>query len=71
MQGFQMLADIIELAAPDIRAQARREAGQIVQRDADGDAVGSGGNPDFVVRRGHLDGEADDLPGRAQPLHDQ
>ena len=42
-----------------------------MQRDGDGDAVGRRGNADFVVGRGHLDGEADDLPWRGQPLHDQ
>ena len=71
MQDFQLLGDIVELAAPDIRAQAGREEGEIVQRDGDGNAVGRGGDADFIVGRRHLDGEADDLPGRGQPLHDQ
>ena len=40
-----------------------------MQRDGDGNAVRRGGNADFIVGRGHLDGQADDLPRRGQPLH--
>ena len=66
-----MLGDVVEMAALDVRPQAGRDEGQIVQRDGDGDAVGRRGDADFVVGRGHLDGKADDLPRRGQPLHDQ
>src|SRR6266404_9056124 len=66
-----MLGDVIEMAALDVRPQAGREEGQIVQLDGDGNAVGRCGNTDLIVGRGHLDGEADDLPRRGQPLHDQ
>ena len=66
-----MLGDAVEMSALDIGPQLDREERQIVQRDGDGDAIGGGGNADFVVRPGHLDGQADDLPWRGQPLHHQ
>ena len=71
MKGLELLGDIVELAAPDIGAQAGREEGQIVQRDGDGNAVGRRGDANFIVGGRHLDGEADDLPWRGQPLHHQ
>ena len=55
MQDLQLLADIVELAAPDVGAQAGREEREIVQRDRDGDAVGRGGDANFIVGRRHLD----------------
>ena len=42
-----------------------------MQRDGHGNAVGCRRDPDLVVGCRHLDGEADDLPRRGQPLHDQ
>ena len=40
-----------------------------MQRDGDGDAIGRGGDADLIVGCRHLDGQADDLPWRGQPLH--
>ena len=71
MEGLELLGDIVEMAALDIHPQGGRQAGQIVQRDGDGNSVRGRGDADFIVGRGHLDGEADDLPRRAEPLHDQ
>ena len=42
-----------------------------MQRHGDGDAIGRGGDADLVVGGRDLDGEADDLPRRRQPLHHQ
>ncbi len=71
MQALELLGDVVEMAALDIRSQAGGEEAQIVQGYGDGDAIGRSGNTDFIVGSGHLDGEPDDLPRRGQPLHDQ
>ena len=71
VKRFQLLADIVELAAPDVGAQASRQERQVVQRDRDRDAIRRGGHANFIVGRRDLDRQADDLPRRQQPLHDQ
>ena len=71
MQDLQLFADTVELAAPYVRAQAGRQKREIVQRQRNGNAKGCRSHAKFVVGCRHLDGEADNLPGGPQPLHDQ
>ena len=71
MERLELFGNVVELPAPDVGAQAGRKKVQIMQRDGDCNPVGRRGNSDFVVGGRHPDREANDLPRRNQPLHDQ
>ena len=62
---------LVEMAAPDVGAQLVDHAGKIVERHRHGDAERRAGDAAFLVGADDVDGKADDLPRRRQPLHDQ